>query len=92
MKNNEQKLTNPQQLNCNTKPLFEPLNLAQQDSAVGGLFSLSILDAFPADLLIPGREEAEAAAAAAEAAGTVAVLQAQALGFSIQFPLSLLLN
>ncbi|KZL50386.1 hypothetical protein A2T98_07785 [Nodularia spumigena CENA596] len=90
MNNKEQTSTNPQQLNCNKMPLFEPVNLEQQDSVVGGFLSSLILNVFP-DTLIPGRAEAVAIAnQAAETALQVAA-EAESRGFSIQFLFSFLI-
>ncbi|MDB9376103.1 hypothetical protein [Nodularia sphaerocarpa] len=90
MKNNAQKTTTPQPLNCQKMPLFEPLNLEQQDSVVGGLFLQSIFDTLPGDIFIPGRAEAEAAAAAAELA--TAEVEAEAMQYSIFFPFDFSFN
>ncbi|HYW19695.1 MAG TPA: hypothetical protein VE956_10345 [Nodularia sp. (in: cyanobacteria)] len=84
MKNNAQKTTIPQELNCNKMPLFEPLNLEQQDSVVGGSFVQLILGTLPAGTIIPGRAEAEAAEAAAKLA--TAEAEAEAAQYSIFFP------
>jgi len=91
MKNNEQKPTTPQQPNCNQIPLFEPLNLEQQDSVVGGFLSLSIFNVFPG-VFIPGRAEAVEIALLAIQSAQQATAQAAAQGFSIDFNFNFLID
>ncbi|WP_414528429.1 hypothetical protein [Nodularia chucula] len=72
MKNKEKESTNLQTLNSHTNPLFQAVNLEQQESVMGGFLSLPIFRPSP-DMTIPGARQGAAAVAAA--AATFAGLQ-----------------